>query len=198
MRPINLLCHIPNAKDATSLYRGLGPLAELRRRNFLQILIADDFDETSLDVGDVVFMQRPYTEKHLMMAKHCKAEKKPLWIDYDDFLFGLTPDNPAFEFYGRGANQSVISQIVQIADVVTVTTTQLKDCLKTVDGSLNPNIRVIPNALPDKYLHLARPYQPGRRHVLWRGSASHERDVMEFTRPILQFAGSRSDVSLSL
>lgn len=193
---INLLCVIPNMEDATSLYRGSGPIADLRRRMDVNVIFMDQVGENKLDFADVVFIQRAAGDNHLKLAEMCKQNNVPLWVDYDDLLLAVPPDNPAFEIYAQKKVRDSIIKIIQMADCVTVSTDQLKRCFQDKMGVSNPNVFTVPNALPDKYLHLAKPFQH-KLHVNWRGSNTHAQDVMEYGAEIVELSMERKNTTFT-
>lgn len=188
---INILTIIPNIEDATSLYRGSGPLFQLRResKNKFHLAFMNNVGENSLDVADVCFLQRPSDPNHLQIIELCNHNRIPTWVDYDDLLLAVPEDNPAHDHYMRKDTQDRIKKILSAATVVTVTTEALKNCL----SQYNKNIYVIPNALPQKFLHLAKPFQ-WKKQVNWRGTNTHQRDIGEYGGELNALADERKDV----
>lgn len=187
----SIMCKIPNTGDATSLYRGMGPLAEMRRQmgDKLNVMITDDYHWATINIADCVFMQRPFQGGDVTIAEITKAMHKPLWVDYDDDLFNVPTDNPAHSIYNDETIQKNVAKIINMADLVTVTTPHLKRQFELTKRPLNKNIHVVPNALD---FHLF-PYReetmnPRNRVVMWRGSITHTRDVMTYSDQILKQA----------
>ena len=90
MKNLAVLC--PSNTDATSFYRGIGPLAEIRRERFnLALTFINDVNWSTLKLCDAAFLQRPFTSNHLKIAELVKRNQLPLWIDFDDDLFSV-PD----------------------------------------------------------------------------------------------------------
>lgn len=179
---------IPNGGDATSMYRGLGPLAEMRRQmghDHLNITTPSVWDWSTINMADGVFMQRPYKDDDVSVAEMIKAQFKPLWVDYDDDLFNLPTDNPAYSSYNDEHVKHNIAKIINLADLVTVTTPYLKKRFEAGKRPLNKNIHVVPNAF-DFNLFPYRQDKPIPRNqvVVWRGSITHTRDVMAYTQAI--------------
>lgn len=176
MRRINLavLCPIPN--DVLSFWRGVGPLAELRRDNpdSLTLCFFNEISWHSAACVDAAFMQRPFTEKHLTSAQLLKANRVPLWVDFDDDLFSVPSWNPCASTYARPGVQKNIAEIIALADVVTVSTQLLAQKFMP----LNKNIIVIPNALNTRLIGEAQPPQQQNRNlIIWRGSKTHLKDL---------------------
>lgn len=182
----NILFLSPNPTDATSYYRAMGPLSHLVR-NFnvdghdLGLYHTTKTSWATVAPADVVFMQRPFTADHLKMARIAKANFKPIWLDFDDNLFDVPRDNPAFKIYSKPSVQQQVAEITAMADLVTVSTEALQDSL----SALNPNIRVIQNAIDENFARV-RPDKRGKRNgvVVWRGSPTHTKDLYSVTEQL--------------
>lgn len=187
MRNITLLTIIPNITDATSYYRGAGPLGHLRKQmENLNLLITTSVNWSTLTLCDAVFIQRPYAKEHVTVMEMAKDQGLPIWVDYDDDLFTVTMDNPTHGMYGQEAVQKNVAKCIAMADRVTVSTPHLKARLE----KLNKNITVVPNAVDFKKLNSFRPEITFPRHKLitWRGSNTHQRDLMDYAEPIIREA----------
>jgi len=170
----------------------MGPFALLRKEFNFNIVTSDTVDESILDLVDFVFMQRPSTDGHAKVAEMCKINGTPLWIDYDDFLFEVPQDNPAYDAYMKREVHNNIVKIIRMADVVTVSTEQLKRCLQPKGHVLNERVYVVHNALHDKYLRLKQPFK-FKPHINWRGSRTHMRDIMEYAPEVAEFANKHQE-----
>jgi hypothetical protein len=197
MSTINILAIIPNRTDATSLYRGLGPLSNLRREMDLNVIFCDKIDDSILDMVDLVFMQRPAEDYNLQVAKLCQQNGTPLWIDYDDLLLEVPEDNPAYDHYSSKEKKQKIMDITKLATCVTVSTEHLKRCLQNPKDPLNHRVFVVPNALPDKFLNHAKKYNTTAKHVNWRGTNTHQRDLAEFAPELIELANERVDMTMT-
>lgn len=183
---ISLLVLCPNPTDATSYYRGMRPLGQLKRNSTnIQLAFASSMDWSVMSMVDGFFMQRPFNAQHLQAAKMATRWKVPIWVDYDDDLFSVTPDNPAYKLYGRPEIQKNIAEICAMAKVVTVSTSALKQAM----APLNDNISVISNGYDLEFLGeipLLREEQ--NPLILWRGSETHQRDLMVHAEEIIEAA----------
>jgi hypothetical protein len=171
---INVLALVPEPADATSWFRGFGPLNHLRRHEFpgLRILRAKTVDWAVIGQSDIVFMQRPASEVWAQVAQMVKEEGKPLWIDWDDDCLHVPPENPnAYQF--TEAIKTAVIRTNALADVVTVSTAGLAD----VFGFNKKRVEVVPNAWP--LCRMPWLNRPPADCILWRGGAHHARDLME-------------------
>jgi hypothetical protein len=126
---------------------------------------------------DGAFMQRPSTEQHIQVAKMVKTQGMPIWVDYDDDLFSVPSDNPTYSMYGKPSVQKNIAELIAMADIVTVSTEDLKNKFQKKEAPLNKNVVVIPNAFNNRMIK-DLPKHPTQDLVLWRGSATHARDLV--------------------
>jgi hypothetical protein len=196
---IRLHAFIPAPTDATSWYRGVGPLQTLRRRNGnFELVINPVADWSTLKGADCIFMQRPCADHHVKLATMAQLNRKPMWVDFDDDLYCVPPSNRTFGLYGNQKIQNNITEIVCRADYVSVSTPRIKDVfcavMETIKGNespvgfkLDPNkVVVIPNAYDEELLNpllglMEWKQQHQRKLVMWRGSGTHDKDLWEFT-----------------
>lgn len=178
-----LLTIIPSIGDGTSFYRAAAPMGDFSRKTGVSLVFESKVSWHTMELVDNVFMQRPFNLTHLANARLAKEYNKKIWIDHDDFLLGVTSDNPYHWIYNDPEIRSSIVQILEMADLVTVTT----EALKTEYSKFNKNIHVVPNAF-----HKARLNEPltyGKNNtVLWRGSQTHHRDLIEYKDEIIEVA----------
>lgn len=187
---ISLMVFCPNQADATSFYRGLGPLSKLKRQiRDLNLAFVTDVNWATLRMADVVFFQRPYTAAHLKIIKMAKRLHRPVWVDYDDDLFRVPLDNPAHALYSDPEIQKSVAQSIAEADIVTVSTEHLRQKLLP----LNKEIRVVPNALDPEILSPRRIRKDRPKLIMWRGSQTHMRDVYDYRDQIALAAKAHPD-----
>lgn len=172
----NIMMVIPTMTDATSLYRGVGPMAHLKKkRPDINLTFVSEVNWAVLRMTDVVFMQRPFNDDHMTIARMAKDQHIPLWIDYDDDLFSVPSDNPTHKMYSQERIKKNVATIIAMADHVTVST----DFLKRKITSLNKNITVVKNALDSDMFRRTEEQKKSRNKLaMWRGSNTHMRDLM--------------------
>lgn len=172
---ISLLALCANPEDGTSFYRGIGPLGRMKKDYCgLEVIMAKRAVWTEPALADVAFIQRGCSNQHLEFATLAKEWGLPVWADYDDDLFQVPEENPAYQMYSQPEVQHAAIEIIRLADVVTVTTDELKRKL----SAWNKNVIVIPNAIDEKMLRY-RAELPRRENftILWRGGPTHRRDI---------------------
>jgi len=186
----NLACNIPSMFDATSFYRAAGPLSRLKKssRNF-SVNLFENWNWATLGLCDALFLQRPYTKEHVTITEMAKDSRMKVWIDYDDLLFDVPTDNPTFFNYSKPECQAAVTNLLAMADVVTVSTHHLKRQL----DKFAKNIIVLPNCLDEARIPLADPTQKRNNLITWRGSKTHQRDVMSYAEPIIKNSQLKKD-----
>jgi hypothetical protein len=192
MRRNNLAVICPSSTDATSFYRGYGVMGHLRRIcPQLNIVQLSEINWATLTMVDAMFMQRPFTDGHLLMAKLTKRQGIPLWVDFDDALLFVPEANPTAKMYGDPRIRKNVAEIAAMADVMTVTTEHLAELMRP----LCKDVRVIPNAFPDhliaEFPPVAEP--PLNRLVMWRGSNTHRADLNLVAKQIVDASHKHRD-----
>ncbi len=178
MQQVKITAMIPNAIDVLSFYRAMGPLKRMMKDNKnVHVTVEENFNWAKMSCSDILFAQRPYKPEHLQVIKMAKRWGIPVVVDYDDNLFDLKMDNPAWKNYTR--NDGVvkcIQEIPQLADIVFVTTEHLKRIYEERGAK---NVIVVPNAYDSTLFAYAKePLMDRRKIVLWRGSDTHVHDCM--------------------
>lgn len=182
---IRVACNLPLKTDATSWWRGAGPLAVLQKQN-RQL----DFDWSisawswpEMKKYDVLFVQRPFKPDHVSLIQMAKSYGLPVWVDYDDFLFAIPTDNPTHGMYIRDELQEAVKKCLAMADYLTFSTKHLETLYRPY---FKCQSEVLPNAWD--FLHDTRQRRQGLPErqplVTWRGSNTHTRDLMAYAREI--------------
>ena len=176
----------PDRSHTCSFYRSGGIVNNLRKQlgaNFtVDVISWPDLptDWQMISNYDIIMMQRPYTSQMLDYAVHVKQMRVKLWLDFDDNLFTVAPENRAWPVFNDPNIQTYIKQLIALADVVSVTTEDLKQFYLP----LNKNIVVIPNAFNDTIFRVDRVVHERENIVAWRGSDTHIYDLMAYAPAI--------------
>jgi hypothetical protein len=110
------------------------------------------------------------------------ADGRKLIYEIDDDLWNIDASSPAAHaFFARPEIRANMQRNIEVAAAVTVTTEPLADVVR----QWNPNVHVVPNAVPDWLLD----HQPPQRDdgiltIGWGGSATHEMDFAEIAGPL--------------
>jgi len=173
-----------DSRDTCAFYRSSGVLKDLRRKTDHNITLVQ-MDQVAMNWPfisqfDLVFHQRPFSKDSLNVCNYIKQCGIKLWIDYDDNLFALNPENPAYALYNNPEIQNNIKAMLKIADAVSVPTEYLRQAY----SEFNKNIYIVPNAFHD--LLFKRPDVMLKRtnNIVWRGPEAHIFDLMSHSKEI--------------
>jgi hypothetical protein len=133
-------------------------------------------------------MQRPYTKESLDLCEFIKLLGKKLWVDYDDALFHVNPENKTHLLYENQQTRSNIVKILGLSDVVTVT----NEYLRQTYAGCSDNIVVVPNAFNDDLIKRGE-ITKREKMVLWRGGDTHIYDLMQHGTALNQTIESHPD-----
>lgn len=192
-----MFAYCPYPQDSTSYYRGMGVMTDLKKKFNGKLTIEHRKDGegvklwNTFDDTDVLFVQRPASPDLVQMMDYFKkVYHRPVWIDYDDNLFELPKYNQAYKHYEKQEIKDNVMKCIQIADVVTVTTHELKRYL----DPLNQNIIVVPNAFNNSTIDISRRANIERKNsAMWRGSGTHIGDVDQFKYEVQQIMIEHAD-----
>ena len=133
--------------------------------------------------ASTIKLQRQCTDQQLEYIEILKAVrdkhnfKYQFVYDLDDLFTDIPSYNFAHNFYNQPFVKQNIQRIVNIVDVFTVTTYDLKKQIEKYNGTCK--VKIVPNYVP-KYIY--RPYEGWDREetkkpkVVWAGSATHFND----------------------
>lgn len=188
---------IPNAKDATAFFRSTGVLPDLFGDMGIRSINMDETTWASVAQVDAVFIQRPFDFAIPKIIDMHHDQGKGVWVDFDDDLFSVPFSNPTYKLYSDTKRQNAIMSAIAKADIVTVSTEALKTKFQKILTSVaegNPNdktlelshrkIEIIPNAYNAQFMGPLEKTEKQRKVVLWRGSSTHDKDLMEYTAAI--------------
>lgn len=176
----------PNLHDAMSYYRTVCPLLRLEEEyNDVEVVFGSPDADYSWDTFmrfNILFIQRPSTEKHLDLILKAKRHGLKVWVDIDDLLWGVTIDSPAFAHFNQQKTKELIKQCLFEPDLVTTSTQLLLD--KTLEFTKREKpIHVVRNAVDFN----AEPTFKNGDGILWRGSHTHQADLLEHKEALINF-----------
>jgi hypothetical protein len=176
---MNILFICPDKNDPTAFYRASGIAHDLEKKTGHSI-VTFQWGEVAitwqvLSNFDLIMLQRPFTKAAADTCLYAKRMNKPVWVDYDDNLFALNPENKAFQTYTNPEVQEAVKKCLQEADVVSVPTEYLRQSYI----QHNKNIWVIPNAFNDG-LFKRDDIKKREKKAIWRGPESHIYDMMSY------------------
>jgi len=186
---MKILCVCPNPADATAWFRVISPLRVLQSQApdvRVQIVAGASTDVPSIAMADILFLQRPIDGAAINCAEQAHLHGRKVWLDYDDDYTDVPVDNPLFHHFGSPQVRKNVSALLDIADLVTVSSQALADRY----SKIAKRVVVVRNALDDLMAKPAASVRLPTRTVLWRGGDSHNEDLAHFQEAIVRAAWS--------
>lgn len=132
-------------------------------------------------------------ELFFQILEEAKKQNAPLIYELDDLLFELPENHPLMKTGCYSINLIPILNAVCEADLVTVSTNPIADYLRP----FNPNIKVLPNYLIDKYWEFLpirnQQNNPDRIVIGYIGGATHLEDMEMVIEPLLKINDQYSE-----
>lgn len=173
------------------MFRTHLPMQQLEQAGH-EIVMSPQMTPWGREEADVIVGQRVFSHMSSIMwqllAREAKRTGRPrLVYELDDDVFSIDPAEVPHgdQFWDPFHRQNIIDNI-EVADLVTVSTEPLADVIRKI----NPNVVVLPNAVPASLLDI--PARKGRwlsRPITlgWQGSPTHRGDWMQCARPVGRF-----------
>lgn len=184
----------PYPADTSSFYRGAGVLRHLPGVQLT--ILQGEVNWATFTQFDLLWMQRPYLPEHLEIMKLAK-QQIPVVVDYDDNLFEVPHSNPCYELYRGEEVRSVMRLMLTNADVAICSTQKLANYLEVQayrpGNEIRPGYRVIPNAWNDYQFGSKQSNLQRKKTVFWRGSNTHQEDLLKFAPEICRVAKDNSE-----
>jgi hypothetical protein len=188
---MRVLSFIPNIADGTSLYRGHGVLSEIHKLDpTVRVeFVGEKFRFIDGKGSDIAYFQRPDNKDFFITCMALKRINIPIVVDYDDYLLDVPEHNKYHVIMGLAKNdyKKHVADFLKVADAVIVSTEELKRQFE-----VHTECTVIRNAL-DHYSFLPESEQSFEKRVLWRGSATHEMDLLEHKDSIISLIQDNAD-----
>lgn len=184
---IKIIATTPATADGTSYYRAFGVFKHLQSICDVQFTsLPPSYQWPFLRMNDIFFLHRPFEADKIPLLQYAKELGLKVWVDHDDNLFTLPPENPSFERYNEQAKNDIF-KILKLADVITVSTEELKIFFDKMGFF---NVTVIPNAVDDTFPN-AKPIGEFNKtkNFFWRGTPTHHGDLYDFQQEIFEAIG---------
>lgn len=175
------IVYVVSSYFGSAWYRGHAPGMVLKARGH-DVTLATQLSRHMLENLDVFVVAQIEHPRVLELIQSLNAQGCMTVFETDDDYWALHPENAASQYWTHERLQA-LARVVQACQVVTVSTPELADVMRP----MNPNVRVLPNMLPDEHWPAERkPINRGDDLVLgWAGSPSHAAD-MRIILPILK------------
>lgn len=177
---IKILVWCPVNGDATSYYRGWGPLLHIQKEfpdkyKFIAAQHFPSLDWSVLNAVDAVFLQRPATLAAVELIRMAHRLGKPVWIDYDDNYLAIPETSPRKHLYGEHAT-TCVHRCLELADIISVSTMELfNQYAKALNHVDKATFWYLRNALDTERFALKSRKFDGSKNktILWRGGDTH-------------------------
>lgn len=182
-----ILLATKNQNDTTSFLRAMGAFTHTSLKNHVEPIRAPldpnwVFDWSYYFEIDCIYLHRPSNIYDMQIISRANQIGIPVWVDMDDDLENLTPDNPVFHVYNKKEVKDVIRFAITEADFLSVGGEVHAEKLRQ---EFKREVHLIPGALDDRLLSLKKPFKYSKT-LCWRGSESHRADLIYYSQPIIQ------------
>lgn len=169
--------------DSVAFYRGWGPLTALAETwPELKIINCSEVNWSTLRQGQIVYVQRPSTDSYLKIIKMAKLNGKKVWVDFDDDLLNVPQSNSRNIHFLKDETKEIIKTALSLSDLVTVSTQALLESFAQYAG----RIEILPNGYDKRlYPYRAKKLPPRKKIIFWRGSETHDDDLMQATADLI-------------
>lgn len=176
------------SENGVAYHRMIGPMADLARNHGIHVSQVNGMSKEFLDRlegTDIVMFNRvmPPDDQSVETIKAIQELGIKVWCDVDD-SWHLHAGHLLEHHYRKDRVSYRISESIKASDIVTCTHEYLAKKIRP----LNPNVRIIPNAInPDEEQWKYNPINKKPDVFGWMGSAAHELDLKELLRPMKKY-----------
>jgi glycosyltransferase involved in cell wall biosynthesis len=165
---------VPSGEMASAFYRARLPADIATGKGTLVSGWTDRLDLSKAMRYDILWIQLVSSPIILSIAQAAKEQGIKIVYDFDDRFDSILPDNPAAAVYVR-EKQDEIWTLIEMADMVTVSTEPLADFVRT--RFPEKDVRVLPNYVPASICPRKAELDPKVFKILWAGSPTHRKDL---------------------
>lgn len=198
---IKISIHEPAPHSAVSYYRSIGPFSWLHKHilnktnalcDRIEINIPSQISWNTLAGSDIFYIERPQNENDLKAVNMAKDFGLKIWVDIDDLLHKIPKWNPGYDFYTKTTALTCFEKSLQLADVVTVSTEEIKKEYQ----KFNKNIHIVPNAFNNYNYEFIKKDVSSMQVtplITWRGSATHRKDLLSISKDLFSTFATHKD-----
>jgi glycosyltransferase involved in cell wall biosynthesis len=148
----------------------------------VELISTHTITDEQLEGVDIVYFNRLITNQSVYsMMDLRKKHGFKLVVDFDDHWV-LDKDHYLYESYQQRNISELMVAFIEEADAVTVTHERLANQVKPI----NPNVHVLPNAIPKQAQFLCRKQHSDTTRLFWAGGITHEKDIQLLFEPVKQ------------
>lgn len=168
------ILYVSETMNACAWYRSITPGKALADHGH-HVRVEERLTSELVEWADLIVLQRVHDPNVASAIGHCKARGKLTIYELDDDLWNVHRDSGAHTFYSTPEVLKATEDGIRAADRVTTTTDHLAVRLRT----LNRNVYVLPNMLPDAYWDYDQPVVQSSDLITigWAGTNTHLPDL---------------------
>ncbi|MGI0150059.1 MAG: hypothetical protein ACREDF_11090 [Thermoplasmata archaeon] len=166
---------VPAGVAASAFYRAMIPADLMREIGTIVSHFTMNLDLYKAVRYDVLWVQLITAPTLIEIVRKAKEQGLKIVYDIDDRLDAIPEENQAVSVYGNPEKQAEIRTMIELADLVTVSTVPLgQSILKKHPGKW---VKVLPNMMTANVAPRRHPPNPKFVRILWAGSPTHKRDL---------------------
>ncbi len=190
---VKRIIYYPSVTEASAFYRCVLPSLYMNRSTKVTAHVSAQRSSREAQWYDVVVIQLDHSKGSYAFAKCMKEMGKKIIFEFDDDFSALESWHPQYEKYRRPEVQEEIIRMLDIADLVIVTTEELQ---RRYLKKTATRIEVVPNLIPLDDWPKAEPHGTDEFRILWSGSPSHFGDLEVVSEALWRFARGHKDVKI--
>lgn len=178
------ILYVADDFSGTTWYRCRVPGLELAGHGHAIRLAEDRVSPEDFQWCDVLVVNRLWKADILAAVEAANRAGKMTVFEIDDDYWCLNTTNPAYEYWRMPGALDGLVKVIRACQRVTVSTEPLKQVLQR----FNPDVRVLPNMLPDAYwpTEAKPPNMTDDLVIGWAGSPTHYEDLADVARVVPQ------------
>lgn len=140
-------------------------------------------NEEDCEGVDILFFNRVIVDHSVQSVLDLRDKYGfKLVVDFDDH-WNLGPDHYLYEMYERTGASKIMAAYIKEADAVTVTHERLAEQVRRI----NPNVHILPNAIPKWEQFLCEKQPDDLTRLFWAGGITHVNDIDLLFEPVKSF-----------
>lgn len=148
----------------------------------IELKVADALTDELCEGVDILFFNRVISQTSIQSVLDLRTKHGfKMVVDFDDH-WQLGPDHYLYEMYQRTRASEVMEIYIKESDAVTVTHDRLADEVR----GINPNVHVLPNAIPKWGQFLCKKTPDDLTRLFWAGGITHTKDIQLLFEPVKQ------------
>jgi glycosyltransferase involved in cell wall biosynthesis len=166
---------VPSGTSASAYYRAMIPSDLMRETGKVVAHYTMNLDLSKAVRYDILWVQLVTAPLLIEIVRKAKEHGIKVVYDIDDRLDAIPLENPAISVYGTQEKQAEIREMIELADLVTVSTVPLGDSI--LERHPEKWVKILPNMVMANVAPRRHPPDSRFVRILWAGSPTHKRDL---------------------